>query len=194
MRFAGSLFLALLWLTFALLSPAHAGPTRNARPLTLGIVPYTSTRNLLTTHQSLARSLKRPAATGTNRHRTDYDSFVRRLAGGECDIVISLPAYARLAIRDFGYNALLVHKAPIPRHLGHGASDAPKRSRRPARQAHCRRRSQCPDGHPRHGDASRNGIQESRDYQFVREPSAMPAPAKCALGQILVLRLRTSPG
>lgn len=115
MRFAGSLFLALLWLAFGMLSPAHADSlTRNVRPLTLGIVPYTSTRNLLTTHQSLARSLEstllQPVQIVT---APDYDSFVRRLAGGEYDLVISAPHYARLAVKDFGYNALLAHKAPI---------------------------------------------------------------------------------
>lgn len=115
MRFTGWLLPALLWLCHALLSPAHADDkARSARPLTLGIVPYTSTRSLLAAHGPLARSLEtalqQPVQIVT---APDYDQFVRRLAGGEYDLVISAPHFARLAVRDYGYNALLVHKAPI---------------------------------------------------------------------------------
>ena len=115
MRYSPGMVWALLCMMLTAIWPAHADDgERIARPLALGIVPYLSTRNLLAIHQPLARSLEaslqQPVQIQT---APDYDTFVKRLVNGDFDLAIAPPHYARLAIREYGYQALLVHKAPI---------------------------------------------------------------------------------
>lgn len=115
MRFRAGIAILLLGMLLAAALPARAEDReRTARPLTLGIVPYLNTRNLLATHQPLARSLEaslqQPVQIQT---APDFDTFFKRLAAGEYDLAISSPHYARLVVRDFGYHTLLLHKAPI---------------------------------------------------------------------------------
>ncbi len=168
-----ALILAVLWLCFGMLAPVRAADTsRSVRPLTLGIVPYTSTRSLLATHQSLARSLEsalqQPVQIVT---APDYDSFVRRLAGGDYDLVISAPHFARLAVRDFGYSTLLVHKAPI-----RGVLVAPRQSPLSSFEDLRDQRIAIVDrsalmailGTATLAEA---GLRETRDYQFVETVS-----------------------
>ncbi len=85
-----------------------------AKPLTVGLMPYLSTRTLLANYQPIAvaleQSLKQPVLLLT---APDFDTFVRRVFDGEYDIVLLAPHYARLATKEYGYNALLLHKAPI---------------------------------------------------------------------------------
>ena len=111
MRFSAGMVWALLCMLLAAAWPARAS---DAPALTLGIVPYLSTRNLLAIHQPLARSLEaslqQPVQIQT---APDYDTFVKRLVRGDFDLAIAPPHYARLAIREYGYQALLAHKAPI---------------------------------------------------------------------------------
>ena len=84
------------------------------RPLTIGLMPYLSTRTLLANYQPIAvaleQELKQPIQLLT---APDFDTFVKRVLDGDYDIALLAPHYARLATREFGYNALLVHKAPI---------------------------------------------------------------------------------
>lgn len=84
------------------------------KPLTVGLMPYLSTRTLLANYQPIAvaleQSLKQPVLLLT---APDFDTFVRRVFDGEYDIVLLAPHYARLATKEYGYNALLLHKAPI---------------------------------------------------------------------------------
>lgn len=88
--------------------------TPAAKPLTVGLMPYLSTRTLLANYQPIAlaleQSLKQPVLLLT---APDFDTFVRRVFDGEYDIVLLAPHYARLATKEYGYNALLQHKAPI---------------------------------------------------------------------------------
>ena len=80
MRFSAGMVWALLCMLLAAAWPARASDAeRNAPALTLGIVPYLSTRNLLAIHQPLARSLEaslqQPVQIQT---APDYDTFVKR--------------------------------------------------------------------------------------------------------------------
>ena len=107
--------LLLLCLLLAATAPAHAeNHERGARPLTIGIVPFLSTRNLLATYQPLAHSLEarlqQPVQILT---APDFAAFFERLAGGDYDLAIAPPHYARLAVKELGYRTLLLHTAPI---------------------------------------------------------------------------------
>lgn len=88
--------------------------TPAAKPLSVGLMPYLSTRTLLANYQPIAvaleQSLKQPVLLHT---APDFDTFVRRVFEGEYDIALLAPHYARLATREYGYNALLLHKSPI---------------------------------------------------------------------------------
>lgn len=88
--------------------------TPAAKPLTVGLMPYLSTRTLLANYQPIAlaleQSLKQPVLLLT---APDFDTFVRRVFDGEYDIVLLAPHYARLATKEYGYSALIMHKAPI---------------------------------------------------------------------------------
>lgn len=115
MRFSPGMAWVLFCMLLAAAMPTRAQDgERSARPLTMGIVPYLSTRNLLAIHQPLARSLEaslqQPVQIQT---APDFDTFVKRLVSGDYDLAIAPPHYARLAIKEFGYHALLAHKAPI---------------------------------------------------------------------------------
>uniref|UniRef100_Q47K13 ABC-type phosphate/phosphonate transport system periplasmic component-like protein n=1 Tax=Dechloromonas aromatica (strain RCB) TaxID=159087 RepID=Q47K13_DECAR len=84
------------------------------RPLTVGLMPYLSTRTLLANYQPIAAALedalKQPVQLLT---APDFDTFVRRVLDGEYDIALLAPHYARLAIKSYGYTPLLLHKSPI---------------------------------------------------------------------------------
>lgn len=84
------------------------------RALTLGIMPYLSTRSLLATYQPVANALeqelKQPIQLLT---APDFDTFVKRVLNGDYDVALLAPHYARLAIKDYGYSQLLMHKLPI---------------------------------------------------------------------------------
>lgn len=84
------------------------------KPLILGLMPYLSTRSLLATYQPIASALenelKQPVQILT---APDFDTFVKRVLIGEYDIAVLAPHYARIAITEYGYKALLIHKAPI---------------------------------------------------------------------------------
>lgn len=88
--------------------------TPDRRQLTVGLMPYLTTRTLLANYQPIAealeKSLKQPITLQT---APDFDTFVKRVLDGEYDIALLAPHYARLATRDYGYTPLLVHKSPI---------------------------------------------------------------------------------
>lgn len=85
-----------------------------SRPLSVGLMPYLSTRTLLANYQPIAvaleRELKQPVQLLT---APDFDTFVKRVVEGEYDVALLAPHYARLASKDYGYAPLLLHKAPI---------------------------------------------------------------------------------
>ena len=93
---------------------ARAQEKSALRPLTIGLMPYLSTRTLMASYQPIAvaleQELKQPVQLQT---APDYDTFIKRVLDGEYDVALLAPHYARLATREFGYNPLLVHKAPI---------------------------------------------------------------------------------
>lgn len=94
--------------------PAVAGEKPAGTPLTVGIVPYMSTGMLLRTHAPLAKSLENSLQRPVNlRTAPDYKSFFQRLRAGDYDIAITPPHYGWLAIRDHGFQPLLVHRDPI---------------------------------------------------------------------------------
>ncbi|MCG2575885.1 phosphate/phosphite/phosphonate ABC transporter substrate-binding protein [Dechloromonas sp. XY25] len=96
-----------------LLSQADS-KTPDRRQLTVGLMPYLTTRTLLANYQPIAealeKSLKQPVMLQT---APDFDTFVKRILDGEYDVALLAPHYARLATRDYGYTSLLLHKAPI---------------------------------------------------------------------------------
>lgn len=105
-----------LTLVFSLFLPLalQAEPTASTQPLIIGIVPYISTGTLLRTHAPLANaleeSLQRQVILKT---APDFRQFFQRLRQGDYDMVIAPPHFGWLAIRDLGYQALLVHREPI---------------------------------------------------------------------------------
>lgn len=105
----------LLILCCLLAMPYAAAQEKSAlRPLSIGLMPYLSTRTLMASYQPIAialeRELKQPVQLQT---APDYDTFIKRVLDGEYDVALLAPHYARLATREFGYTALLVHQAPI---------------------------------------------------------------------------------
>ncbi|WP_341743849.1 phosphate/phosphite/phosphonate ABC transporter substrate-binding protein [Azonexus hydrophilus] len=111
-----SLFVCALSLALGLIlpHPATAAEKPAGTPLTLGIVPYMSTGMLLRTHAALAQSLESSLQRPVNlRTAPDYKSFFQRLRAGDYDIAITPPHYGWLAIRDHGFQPLLVHRDPI---------------------------------------------------------------------------------
>lgn len=103
-----------LALGLALPVPAAAAQKAAGTPLTVGLMPYLSTRTLLRTHEPLVHSLEQQLNRPVQlRTAPDYPTFFRRLRDGAYDIVISAPHYGWLAIKDYGYQPLLVHKEPI---------------------------------------------------------------------------------
>lgn len=92
--------------------PAQERPA--GKPLILGILPYLSTRTLLATYQPIAQALELDLKQTVQLVTApDFDTFVKRLLNGDYDIAVVAPHYARLAIREYGYSALLLHKSPI---------------------------------------------------------------------------------
>ena len=105
----------LLSCFLTLFSPlATAQEKATVRPLIIGLMPYLSTRTLLANYQPIAvaleQELQQPVQLVT---APDFDTFVKRVLDGEYDVALLAPHFARLAIRDYGHTALLMHKAPI---------------------------------------------------------------------------------
>jgi len=109
-------FVCTLSLVLGMLLPLPVLADEKAREsaLTVGIVPYMSTGMLLRTHAALAKNLEASLQRPINlRTAPDYKSFFQRLRAGDYDIAITPPHYGWLAIRDHGFQALLVHREPI---------------------------------------------------------------------------------
>jgi phosphonate transport system substrate-binding protein len=109
----------MILLVFSLLLCASTLPraeekSAEVRPISLGLMPYLSTRTLLANYQPIAAALegalKQPVHLLT---APDFDTFVKRVLDGEYDVALLAPHYARLAIKGYGYTPLLLHKAPI---------------------------------------------------------------------------------
>jgi phosphonate transport system substrate-binding protein len=81
--------------------------TANDDPLTIGILPYLSTRSLFEQHdalrQFLQRRLKREVRFYTAKN---FKEFYKSTARGDFDLVITAPHFARLAQIDYGYEPL----------------------------------------------------------------------------------------
>lgn len=85
-----------------------------AKPLTLGLMPYLSTRALLATYQPIANALEKELNQPVQLLTApDFDTFFKRVLIGDYDVVVLAPHYSRIAIKDYGYKALLMHKSPI---------------------------------------------------------------------------------
>jgi len=86
----------------------------DSRPLSVGLMPYLTTRTLMANYQPIAvaleKALKQPVSLLT---APDFDTFVKRVLDGEYDIALLAPHYARLATKEYGYTPLLLHKSPI---------------------------------------------------------------------------------
>lgn len=93
---------------------SQAQEKSSPRPLTLGLMPYLNTRTLLATYQPIANALeqelKQPVQVLT---APDFDTFVKRVFNGDYDVVVTAPHYGRLAMKDYGYSLLVMHKQPI---------------------------------------------------------------------------------
>ncbi|MBT9519859.1 MAG: PhnD/SsuA/transferrin family substrate-binding protein, partial [Dechloromonas sp.] len=99
----------LLSCCLTLFSPMAAAQEKaTVRPLTVGLMPYLSTRMLLANYQPIAvaleQELQQPVQLVT---APDFDTYVKRVLDGEYDVAVLAPHFARLAIRDYGYSALL---------------------------------------------------------------------------------------
>lgn len=119
MGWVARLFAALgcLALCYPFWTQAEEKPVNRAadsRVLTVGLMPYLSTRTLLANYQPIAvaleSALKQPVQLLT---APDFDTFVKRVIDGEYDIALLAPHYARLASKEYGYTPLLLHKAAI---------------------------------------------------------------------------------
>ena len=112
MKFFHFLLLSCFLTLFSPLATAQEKAT--VRPLIIGLMPYLSTRTLLANYQPIAvaleQELQQPVQLVT---APDFDTFVKRVLDGEYDVALLAPHFARLAIRDYGHTALLMHKAPI---------------------------------------------------------------------------------
>ncbi|WP_298396288.1 phosphate/phosphite/phosphonate ABC transporter substrate-binding protein [uncultured Azonexus sp.] len=164
-----SLFVCALSLALGLiLQPASAAGKPSGAPLTVGIVPYMSTGMLLRTHAPLAKSLESSLQRPINlRTAPDYQSFFQRLRAGDYDIAITPPHYGWLAIRDHGFQPLLVHRDPI-RGILVSATDQPVNNIADLRGASIavtdRSALMAILGAQTLAD---EGLVENRDYQFV---------------------------
>lgn len=165
-----SLFVCALSLALGLIlpHPATAAEKPAGTPLTLGIVPYMSTGMLLRTHAALAQSLESSLQRPVNlRTAPDYKSFFQRLRAGDYDIAITPPHYGWLAIRDHGFQPLLVHRDPI-RGILVSAADQPVKNIADLRGASIavtdRSALMAILGAQTLAD---EGLVENRDYQFV---------------------------
>lgn len=165
-----TLFVCALSLALGLLlpHPATAAEKPAGAPLTVGIVPYMSTGMLLRTHAPLAQSLESSLQRAVNlRTAPDYKSFFQRLRAGDYDIAITPPHYGWLAIRDHGFQPLLVHRDPI-RGILVSAADQPVKNIADLRGASIavtdRSALMAILGAQTLAD---EGLVENRDYQFV---------------------------
>lgn len=164
-----TLFVCALSLALGLiLQPASAAGKPSGAPLTVGIVPYMSTGMLLRTHAPLAQSLESSLQRPVNlRTAPDYKSFFQRLRAGDYDIAITPPHYGWLAIRDHGFQPLLVHRDPI-RGILVSAADQPVKNIADLRGASIavtdRSALMAILGAQTLAD---EGLVENRDYQFV---------------------------
>src|SRR5574343_692261 len=112
--FAALGFLALCYPCWTQAEEKPVNRAADSRVLTVGLMPYLSTRTLLANYQPIAvtleSALKQPVQLLT---APDFDTFVKRVIDGEYDVALLAPHYARLATREYGYTPLLLHKAPI---------------------------------------------------------------------------------
>lgn len=127
MRFLGQLLLCCLC-ALSCVGPSAAQDKAETRTLVVGLMPYLSTRTLMANYQPVAdalqQSLKQPVTLLT---APNFDVFVERVLNGDYDVALLAPHYARLAIKEYGYAPLLLHKAPIRGILVTG-KDAPLKS------------------------------------------------------------------
>ncbi|MFN4341835.1 MAG: phosphate/phosphite/phosphonate ABC transporter substrate-binding protein [Azonexus sp.] len=119
MGWLGRLLATLVCLALSPPFAAQAGEkpadrATDGRALTVGLMPYLSTRTLLANYQPIAvaleKALQQPVQLLT---APDFDTFVKRVMDGEYDIALLAPHYARLVSKDYGYTPLLMHKTPI---------------------------------------------------------------------------------
>jgi len=107
-------YLLRRWSLLLLLLPVSLLQAQEARPLLFGVMPYLSTRTLITTYSPLAAYLeKRLVRPVTLQTAPDFDTFTSRAFSGEYDLLLIAPHYARLAEVDYGYIPLVRHRNDI---------------------------------------------------------------------------------
>lgn len=106
------IFLLLIGVLLAAVSCAAVAAGQQA--LSVGLFPYLSARQLVDTYQPLREFLEqrlgRPVMLYT---APDFKSFVRRTQGGEFDVIVTAPHFARLAQVDGGYLPLFTYRNDI---------------------------------------------------------------------------------
>lgn len=101
--------IALLLATSSCLAAGTGQPT-----LSLGLFPYLNARQLVSTYQPLRafleQQLGRPVMLYT---APDFSNFVSRTQGGEYDVILTAPHFARLAQIDGGYRPMFAFRNEI---------------------------------------------------------------------------------
>jgi len=101
-------------LSVLLLLTGVTAAAQDLPPLKLGILPYTSTLNLLAAHQPLRRYLQgklgRPVELYT---ASSFSGFVRDSQRGDYDLLLTAPHFARLAQKEVGYVPLARYASTI---------------------------------------------------------------------------------
>jgi len=102
------------WMLLLLLLLAGPLQAEGQRPLLFGIIPYLSTRTLVSVYSPLAADLERRLGRPVQLQTApDFDTFSNRVFAGEYDLLLIAPHLGRLAELDYGYIPLLRHSNDI---------------------------------------------------------------------------------
>lgn len=82
---------------------AQIGPAEERAPLRVGLVPYLSTRSLITLYQPLREHLERTLQRRTRLYTAhDFRTLALNARDGEYDMALLPPHIARIAVADWG--------------------------------------------------------------------------------------------
>ena len=110
---ARSFFLPILWLLLGLLVVRPAGAA-DAPPLTLGVFPNTTAKQIVETYRPLADALEKSLQRRVEIYSApNFKTFVERTRQGEYDLLLTAPHLAWLARQDAGYQPLLKYTQPV---------------------------------------------------------------------------------
>lgn len=112
-QLARSFFLPILWLLLGLLVVRPAGAA-NTPPLTLGVFPNTTAKQIVETYRPLADALEKSLQRRVEIYSApNFKTFVERTRQGEYDLLLTAPHLAWLARQDAGYQPLLKYTQPV---------------------------------------------------------------------------------